>query len=124
LAAATAASSSAAVDSGSTEIQDLQRRLANGAAGLSREETARLQRELEQKTIDGQRLQDDANRELKRRQERTAEQIEGRVMPMIETLGKELGFHMILRKFESGLLYADESLDITDELIQRLDGGT
>ena len=27
---------------------------------------------------------------------------------------------MILRKFESGLVYADEALDITDAIIQKL----
>ncbi len=42
-------------------------------------------------------------------------------MPVINQVGKELGYNMIFRKFESGLIYADDALDITTQVIQRLD---
>jgi hypothetical protein len=43
-------------------------------------------------------------------------------MPVINQVGKELGYTLIFRKFESGLIYADEAVDITASIIQRLDG--
>ena len=49
-------------------------------------------------------------------------QIDERVMPVINQVGKELGYTMIFRKFESGLIYADDAIDITGVIIQRLDG--
>jgi Skp family chaperone for outer membrane proteins len=42
-------------------------------------------------------------------------------MPVINQAGKELGYTLIFRKFESGLIYADEAVDITDSIIKRLD---
>ncbi len=35
-------------------------------------------------------------------------------MPVINQVGKEQGYTLIFRKFESGLIYADEAVDITD----------
>ena len=43
------------------------------------------------------------------------------MFPVINQVGKEGGYTLIFRKFESGLIYADEAIDITDEVIQRLD---
>ncbi len=48
-------------------------------------------------------------------------QIDQRVMPVINQVGKDLGYTLIFRKFESGLIYADEAIDITSVVIQRLD---
>jgi Skp family chaperone for outer membrane proteins len=42
-------------------------------------------------------------------------------MPVIESMGKELGYSMIFRKQESGLLFVDEGTDLTHRIIQRLD---
>ncbi len=42
-------------------------------------------------------------------------------MPVINQAGKDLGYTLIFRKFESGLIYADEAIDITTIIIQRLD---
>ncbi len=51
-------------------------------------------------------------------------QIDERVMPVINQAGKDLGYTLIFRKFESGLIYADEAIDITGVIIQRLDAAT
>jgi Skp family chaperone for outer membrane proteins len=40
---------------------------------------------------------------------------------VINQVGKDLGYTLIFRKFESGLIYADEAIDITSVVIQRLD---
>jgi len=47
-----------------------------------------------------------------------------RMMPIIQTLGKELKAAAIFRKFESGLIYSDDTLDITNTVIQRIDAAT
>ena len=41
-------------------------------------------------------------------------------MLLVEVLS-DLGYTMIFRKFESGLIYADEAIDITNVVIQRMD---
>ena len=67
------------------------------------------------------RLQDDATRELQKKKDEVLGSVDQRVMPVINQVGKELGYTLIFRKFESGLIYADEAVDITPVIIQRLD---
>ena len=67
------------------------------------------------------RLQDDATRDLTKKRDDVLGQIDQQVMPVINQVGKELGYTLIFRKFESGLIYADEAIDITDSVIKRLD---
>ena len=40
-------------------------------------------------------------------------------MPVIETVGQERGLTLIFNKFQSGLVFADQGVDITDEVIRR-----
>ena len=42
-------------------------------------------------------------------------------MPIIAQIGKEKGYVLIFRKFESGLIYAADEVDITSEIIKRID---
>ena len=47
--------------------------------------------------------------------------IERQVMPIINDVGTELGYTLIFNKFESGLVFALDSADITDMILQRFD---
>lgn len=47
-----------------------------------------------------------------------------KIMPVIQAIGKELKAAAIFRKFESGLVYTDDTLDITNSVIQRVDAAT
>jgi outer membrane protein len=105
------------------EARDLQKRLEDGRLSLAQDKLAAMEKELEDKAISLKRLQDDATRELQKRRDELLGGVDQQVMPVINLLGRELGFTLIFRKFESGLIYADEGLDITDQVIQRLDAG-
>jgi outer membrane protein len=104
------------------EIKDLQTKLQDGRMSLAQDKLSDMEKQLEDKVIALRRLQDDATRELNKKRDEVLAQIDQKVMPVINQVGKELGFTMIFRKFESGLIYADDSLDITNQVIQRLDG--
>ena len=43
---------------------------------------------------------------------------------MIDSLGKEMGLAAIFNKFESGLVYASDAIDITDTVIKRFNDAT
>jgi outer membrane protein len=105
------------------QITDLRNQLTEGRLSLSEERLAGLQQQLEEKTISLRRFQDDANREIKKKQDELLAQIDNKVMPIINQVGKGQGYTMIFRKFESGLIYASDEVDITPEIIKRLDGG-
>lgn len=103
------------------EIKDLQTKLNEGRLSLAQDKLSDMEKQLEDKVIALRRLQDDANRDLTKKREELLGQIDQRVMPVINQVGKELGYTLIFRKFESGLIYADDAVDITKVIIQRLD---
>lgn len=102
------------------QVQELRSRIAEGQFSLTGEKLSELKKELEDKVIELQRFNDDANRELQKRQEKMLFEIQGKVMPIINAVGREGGYAMIFNKFESGLVYADEAIDITAEVMTRL----
>ena len=107
------------------EIKDLQNKIQNGRQSLSQDQLAQLQKQLDDKIIALRRKQDDATRDLNKKRDEVLGEIDVRVMPVINQIGKDLGYTLVFRKFESGLIYADEATDITALVIQRLDtGGT
>ncbi|HEY0513732.1 MAG TPA: OmpH family outer membrane protein [Thermoanaerobaculia bacterium] len=103
------------------ELKDLQAKINDGRLSLAQDKLADLSKQYEEKEIGLKRAQDDANRELTKKRDDMLAAIDERVMPVINQVGKELGYTLIFRKFESGLIYADEAVDITGTVIQRLD---
>lgn len=106
------------------EIADLRKRVAEGRLALAEEKLAELQQQLEDKNIALQRFQDDANRQLNKKKDEVLAAVDRKVMPVIAQVSKEMGYGLIFRKFESGLIYAAEEVDITAEVIQRIDAAT
>jgi outer membrane protein len=103
------------------ELKDLQAKITEGRLSLAQDKLADLSKQYEEKEIAVRRLQDDATRELNKKRDEMLAGIDSRVMPVINQAGKDLGYTLIFRKFESGLIYADEAVDITSVIIQRLD---
>ena len=110
----------AALDTRKKEIADLRTRIAESQS-LPEDELAQLREELEAKTTDIRRFQQDTVQEIQRRQAQVLQEIDRQVMPVVNAYAIEQGYSMIFRKFESGLVYVDESIDVTAAVIQRLD---
>ena len=103
------------------EIKDLQDKLSQGRLTLAQDKLAEMTKQLEDREIALRRLSDDATRELNKRKDDLLGGIDEKVMPVINQIGHEQGYTMIFRKFESGLIYADDAIDITSAVVQRLD---
>jgi outer membrane protein len=103
------------------ELKDLQTKISEGRLSLAQDKLADLSKQLEEKDIIMRRAQDDATRELNKKRDDMLASIDEKVMPVINQIGRELGYTMIFRKFESGLIYADDTVDITASVVQRLD---
>jgi Skp family chaperone for outer membrane proteins len=103
------------------EIKDLQDKLTQGRLSLAQEKLTEMEKQLEDKGIALRRMSDDASRELNKKKDELLGGIDEKVMPVINQIGKEQGYTMIFRKFESGLIYADDAIDITPTVVQRLD---
>jgi outer membrane protein len=103
------------------EIKDLQEKISQGRLSLAQDKLAEMEKQLEDREISLRRLSDDATRDLNKKKDEMLGGIDEKVMPVINQIGREQGYTLIFRKFESGLIYADEAIDITPAIIQRLD---
>jgi outer membrane protein len=100
-------------------LSGLQEQMAKQRFTLSEERLAEMSKQLEDGQIALQRFQDDAERELDEARRRELGGLEGRIIPVINQVGTERGYTLIFNKFQSGLVYADDAVDITDEVIRR-----
>lgn len=106
------------------EVRDLQARVQAGRASLSEERLAEVEKELEDKIIEYQRFQDDAERLMQEEQAEAFAEIENEMMPIITQAGSELQYTVIFNKYSSGLLFAKEEADITDLILERYNAAT
>jgi outer membrane protein len=102
-----------------TDLEALREQFNKQRLTLSEQKLAEMSGQIEDKTIALQRFEDDAKRSLEEARRTTLGNLEERIMPIINQIGKERGFTLIFNKFQSGLVYADEAVDITDDVIRR-----
>jgi outer membrane protein len=106
------------------QATELKSQVEEGKLSLAEDKLVELQKELEDKVIAVKRFQNDGQRELEKAEEEAFGVIQRRLLPIINEVGREGDFTMIFRKFESGLVYANDETDITDLLIAKLDAAT
>ncbi|GMR13383.1 MAG: hypothetical protein BMS9Abin29_1591 [Gemmatimonadota bacterium] len=87
-------------------------------------EAVSLQRQVEDKSLQLQRLNEDVQNELGARQAALTEEITRKIAAIINTIGAERAFTVIFNNVQSGLAYWDPAVDLTDEIIARLDTAT
>lgn len=102
-------------------VKDLQASIAEGQRLLTQAKLSVMNKQLEDLLVGLERFQDDSNRELTAKKDDILAAFDARVMPVINQIAKEQKYSFIFRKFESGLIFADDSYDITNVIIQRLD---
>lgn len=102
----------------SKDLRDMEQKLADQGSALADDKREALQKSYQEKAIAFKRFQDDANRDLEAAQKKELGELERRVFPIINQVGKERGFTLVFNKFQSGLVYADDSVDITDEVLK------
>ena len=100
------------------EINTLQRQAVTAPPGSP--EAARLQRNVEDLMLRLNRLQEDVQQELGLRQNELTLEITEMVGQIIDVIGEEEGYTMIFNAIQSGLVYIGPTLDITDEIILRV----
>jgi outer membrane protein len=101
------------------EAEALQKQLETQRVTLSDAKIAELQKQIEDKGIALRRFDDDAQQQLQEAQKKELDALEKQIMPIIQEVGREMKFQMIFNKFQSGLVYADEAVDITDQVLRR-----
>ena len=103
----------------SDEFDGVRKQLATQAATLSDAKISELQKRGEDLKVQLDRFQEDARQQLMEAQRKEFAELEKQVMPLINELSREMKFLMVFNKYQSGLIYADESVDVTDKVLVR-----
>lgn len=111
-----------------TELQEKQKQLQGIQAKLEKEGSvmsataqADLAKQAEKLNTEIQRFSQDAQAELQDLTQQLQMQFESRVSPVLEEVRKEKGLHFIFNAPDSGLVAADPGLDISVDVIKKLD---
>jgi outer membrane protein len=104
-----------------TEIEKLREELDKKGLVLSAESKREKEDTLQRKVRDYNRLREDLTKELQRKEQQMVNKIGLEVVGVIEKLGKERGFLLILERRNAGVMYGDSEADITDEVIKLYD---
>ena len=106
------------------ELKKLKEDLEKQAMLLSAEARATKERDYQQKVKDYQRLTKDIQEELQQTDADYTRKILEDIFKVVQQIGKQDGFTLILEKTESSILYANESIDLTERIIQTYDKQT
>jgi outer membrane protein len=105
------------------QIEDLQRRMTEGARTLSDDEKGKLQREGELLSRRLQRGNDDLNEELNAAQGEIVDGIGRKMLEVLDRYSRENGFVAVLDTSAQGspVVYASSQADITQEIVRLYD---
>ncbi|HUP44814.1 MAG TPA: OmpH family outer membrane protein [Thermoanaerobaculia bacterium] len=101
------------------ELRRLETELSTKRLSLSEDKVTELSKQINDRKISMQRFAQDADREVGEARDRALLELENKIKPVIDALGKEMGLAAIFNKFESGLVYASDAIDLTDTVVQR-----
>lgn len=101
--------------------QGLQEKLDKSGAVMSEAARVDLTKQVERANVDIQRATQDAQAEVQELQQQLQEEFQRRIAPIIEAVGKERGLHYIFNGPDSGLVWADAALDITNDVVKKFD---
>ncbi|MGE3275627.1 MAG: OmpH family outer membrane protein [Vicinamibacterales bacterium] len=102
-------------------LQALQQRLEKEAGVLSPAAAADLQKQIERAQVDLQRSTQDAQAEIQELTQQLQEEFRVRMEPVLAAVAEEKGLHFVFNGPDSGLVWADTGLDISEDVIKRLD---
>ena len=105
------------------ELRKLDAEINTKKLSLSEDKISGIQKQIAEKRILMQRYAQDADREVQEARDKSLLDLNNKIMPVIDQIGKEMGFALIFNKFEAGLIYASDAVDITDTVLKRFDGG-
>jgi outer membrane protein len=101
-------------------LQANQQKLQQGGSVMSEDARLQLQKEIDRQQVDVQRLTQDAQAEVEELMQQLQFDFQRKLMPVIQQVSLERGIHLLFAA-DSGLVWADPSLDLTADVIKRLD---
>jgi outer membrane protein len=108
-----------AIDEKGKAIEKLKADFEKQASVLSAEARKTKEEEIERMMRDYQRFVQDAQADVKKREDKFTESIVKELRDIIEKVGREENYALILENVEGIILFSRKDLDITDRIIKR-----
>src|SRR5436309_10614490 len=108
------------------ELEDAQKKLQTQGAALSETAKANLQKDIDRRTIELQRFNEDAQKELQSVRDELLRPIAERASAILNALAAEQGYTLIvdISNPQSNIVWCNPKNDITEELTRRIDAAT
>jgi outer membrane protein len=104
------------IDQRQASIQAMRDKLEKQKDILSAEAKEKLSGDIQKSITDLRRLSEDSEQEIQRQLQGAIKNIEDKVLPIIQKMGEERGYQVIIQKDQ--LVYFSAKNDITDEVIK------
>ena len=103
------------------ELEKLRDEIEKKGALMTADARREKQETFERKRRDAARAADDYQKELEKKEGQLLQKVLQEVGGVIEKVGKEKNYYMIVEKRNAGVLYAATDADLTDEIIRAYD---
>jgi outer membrane protein len=109
------------MDGKRVELEKLREELEKRGPLMTVEARRDKEEQLERKRRDATRLADDYQRELARKEQVLAQKVLQDLSGVVERVGKQRGYYLIMERREAGVMYFAPEADLTDEIIRAYD---
>ncbi|HEY3099258.1 MAG TPA: OmpH family outer membrane protein [Methylomirabilota bacterium] len=103
------------------ELEKLRDEIEKKGPLMSADARREKQEQFDRKRRDAARAADDYQKELEKKEGQLLQKVLQEVGGVIEKVGKEKNYYMIVEKRNAGVLYAATDADLTDEIIRAYD---
>ena len=103
------------------ELEKLRDEIEKKGALMTADARREKQEQFERKRRDAARAADDYQKELEKKEGQLLQKVLQEMGGVIEKVGKEKNYYMIVEKRNAGVLYAATDADLTDEIIRAFD---
>ena len=105
-------------------LQTLQTKLQQGVSVMSDQARSQLEKDITKQSRELQSAQEDAQQEQQQLTQDLQNEFQQKLFPIVDAIAKEKGLHMVFSIADSGILWPDPGLDLTNEVIKRFDAAT
>jgi len=109
------------VDNRKAEVDKLRDEMEKKGLILSADARREKEETLQRKVRDLRRLAEDLEKELQKKEQQATQKILQELTGIIEKMGKERGYQLIVERRSGGVIYGDPESDVTDEVIKLYD---
>jgi outer membrane protein len=106
------------------QLQTMQQRLEKEASVMSASVAGELQKNIEKLNVEVQRFTQDAQAEVQELQQQLQAEFQQRLEPVLQQVAVDMGLQFVFNGPDAGLVWADASLDISGEVIKKLDSSS